>query len=86
MGKSKEKSSKKEQKRKHSKDSDEEMEEKAQKQHDKKNRAHIRLHGVDNASTFEHPASFAFETGQLDPSSLKHFAKHVQIDIKKLDS
>lgn len=62
------------------------MEEKVEKQHDKKNRAHIKLHGVDNASTFEHPASFTFETGQLDPSSLKHFAKHVQIDIKKLDS
>jgi hypothetical protein len=29
---------------------------------------------VDNHSTFEHPASFSAVTGELDPSSLKHFA------------
>ena len=40
---------------------------------DKKNRARVRPHGVDNAATFEHPASFAAEIGQLDPSSLKYF-------------
>ena len=40
---------------------------------DKKNRARVRLHGVDNSATFEHPASFAAEIGKLDPSSLKHF-------------
>ena len=39
-----------------------------------KNRAKILIHGVDNHSTFEHPASFAAATGALDPTSLKHFA------------
>lgn len=49
-----------------------------------KNRAKIKVHGVDNAGTFEHPASFAATTGALDPSSLKYFAQHVDIKIKKL--
>ena len=31
------------------------------------NRATMKLHGVDNAQTFEHPASFQMETGQLNP-------------------
>ena len=51
-----------------------------------KDRATVRLHGVDNASTFEHPASFSGTTGQLDPSSLKHFAQNADIEIKKLSN
>lgn len=53
---------------------------------DQKNRATINLHGVDNAQTFEHPASFAAQTGQLDPTSLKHFVNNVDIKIQKLNS
>lgn len=53
---------------------------------DQKNRATINLHGVDNASTFEHPASFAAKNGQLDPSSLKHFVNNVDIKIQKMNS
>lgn len=49
-----------------------------------KNRARVLLHGVENAATFEHPASFATLQGGLDPSSLKHFAANVDISIKKL--
>ena len=58
--------------------------EKKEREHDKKNRAQVKKHGVDNAATYEHPASFAAETGQLDPSSLKYFAQHADISIKKL--
>jgi len=46
-----------------------------------KNRAQVKLHGIDNASTFEHPASFAAATKEMDPSSLKHFVKNVDIEI-----
>ena len=52
---------------------------------EKKNRAQIRLHGVDDSHIFEHPASFTAVTGQLDPSSLKHFAQTCDIDIRKLN-
>lgn len=53
---------------------------------DAKSRAKILPHGVDNHSTFEHPASFASATGALDPSSLKHFAASVDIKVKSLSS
>lgn len=49
-----------------------------------KNRAPIKIHGVDNASTFEHPASFTGTTGRLDPSSLKHFAQNADISIQRV--
>jgi DNA-directed RNA polymerases I and III subunit RPAC1 len=51
-----------------------------------KYRAKILEHGVDNHTTFEHPASFSAVTGQLDPSSLKHFAQNVDIKVKSLSS
>lgn len=51
-----------------------------------KNRAQIRSYGVDNSHAYEHPASFSAYTKELDPSSLKHFAQHCDIDIKKLTS
>ena len=51
-----------------------------------KSRAKILTHGVDNHSTFEHPASFAAATGALDPSSLKHFAQNVNIEIKSMSA
>jgi hypothetical protein len=38
-----------------------------------KNRATIKKHGVDNSHTYEHPASFAATSKQLDQNSLKHF-------------
>ena len=44
-----------------------------------KSKAPIKLHGVDNVQTFEHPASFSSVTKELDPSSLKHFIKNVDI-------
>ena len=53
---------------------------------DKLTRAQIKLDGVENAQTFEHPASFSAETGKLNAQSLKHFAQNVDIDIRKLNS
>jgi DNA-directed RNA polymerase I and III subunit RPAC1 len=50
-----------------------------------KDRASVKLHGVDNAEGFEHPATFAANTKEMDPSSLKHFAQNCDIDIKKLN-
>ena len=56
-----------------------------QKVSDFKNRASVKIHGVDNAATYEHPANFSATTKELDPSSLKHFVKNVDINIKKLN-
>lgn len=39
-----------------------------------KSRATVKLHGVDNAETYEHPGSTAAATREMDPSSLKYFA------------
>jgi len=50
-----------------------------------KSRATVKMHGVDNSQTYEHPASFAATTKELDPNSLKHFVKHVDIKVKKMD-
>ena len=44
-------------------------------------RAQVKLDGVDNAQTFEHPASFQAQAGKLNAQSLKHFAENVNIDI-----
>ena len=49
-----------------------------------KSKAPIKLHGVDNVQTFEHPASFSGVTKELDPSSLKHFIKNVDIQVKSM--
>ena len=50
-----------------------------------KNRASVKVHGIENSSTFEHPASFSAATKQLDPNSLKHFVQNCDISIKKLN-
>lgn len=52
---------------------------------DFKNKAQVKAHGIDNSHTFEHPASFAATTKQLDSNSLKHFIQNVDIKIKKLN-
>ena len=53
---------------------------------EKMTRAQAKLDGVDNAQTFEHPASFQAQAGKLNAQSLKHFAQNVDIDIKKITS
>jgi DNA-directed RNA polymerase I and III subunit RPAC1 len=45
----------------------------------------VKIHGVENSGTFEHPGSFSASTKELDPSSLKYFAQNVDINIKKLN-
>lgn len=96
MGKSKDKKEKKHSKSKDKKKADKQMEDdepqikeeqpksKWFNVEEKQKRAQVLLHRVDNEQTFEHPASFAAETGQMDASSLKYFAKNVDIDVKKL--
>lgn len=51
-----------------------------------KNKAQVKPHGIENSHTFEHPASFAATTKQLDSNSLKHFIQNVDIKIKKLNN
>lgn len=46
---------------------------------DLKKKAILKTHGIENASTFEHPSSFSGATGRLDPNSLKHFIQHSDI-------
>lgn len=53
---------------------------------DKLKRAQVKLDRVENAQTFEHPASFSAETGKLTAQSLKHFAQNVDIEIRKLNA
>jgi len=79
MGKSKDKV------RKQSKDTPMESDE-TRRISDFKNRAVIKQHGVDNTQTFEHPGGFTAVTKELDPNSLKTFAKNVDIDIRKINA
>lgn len=51
-----------------------------------KNKATVKMHGIDNSHTFEHPASFTATTKKLDVNSLKHFVENVDITINKLNS
>ena len=51
---------------------------------EKMTRAQVKPDGVDNAQTFEHPASFQAQTGKLNAQSLKNFAQNVDIDIRKV--
>lgn len=60
------------------------QEETSRKVDQMKNRATVKKHGVDNSNTFEHPASFAATSKQLDSNSLKHFVQNVDIKIKKM--
>ena len=66
-------------------ESDEEMtEQKDMPILEAKKRAKITQHGINDPSTYEHPASFASATGHLEPSNLKHFALNVDIEVKQL--
>jgi DNA-directed RNA polymerase I and III subunit RPAC1 len=52
---------------------------------DIKNKAQVKVHGIENSQTFEHPASFSATTKQLDQNSLKNFVQNVDIKIKKMN-
>ena len=49
-----------------------------------KNKAAVKVHGIDNTHTYEHPASFSASTKKMDVNSLKHFVSNVDIKIKTL--
>jgi DNA-directed RNA polymerase I and III subunit RPAC1 len=52
---------------------------------DRKKRAVVKTHGIDNAATFEHPASFQATTGRPDKTSLKDFIDECDIEILSLN-
>lgn len=60
------------------------MEEKTKKVDDLKNKAQVKVHGIDNTQTYEHPASFSAQTKKMDVNSLKHFIQNVDIKVKSL--
>lgn len=75
MGKSKDKKT-------HSKrKSDVIMEDESSQVDNLKKKATVKVHGIENTQTFEHPASFTATTKQLDPNSLKHFIMNVDIKV-----
>ncbi|TNV77714.1 hypothetical protein FGO68_gene13265 [Halteria grandinella] len=61
------------------------MESKAKFVEDRKKRAVVKTHGIDNAATFEHPASFQATTGRPDKTSLKDFIDECDIEILSLN-
>ena len=50
-----------------------------------KKRAKVKTHGIDNAATFEHPASFQATTGRPDKASLRDFINECDIEVLELN-
>merc|ERR1712032_524132 len=55
------------------------------KMKDIKNRARIFPHTIENAATFEHPASLMSSSKKIDPATIEAFINNCDIKIKKRD-
>lgn len=50
-----------------------------------KKRATVKIHGIDNHATFEHPASFQALTGHPEKTSIRDFIEQCDIEILELN-